>query len=248
MDNSKIGNARQQDDNRIAVAHAFGLGDCYRELSMIFARGELSPTDYVPAQLAHYEGLAAGIKWPTDPEELTQARRDWVKCAIMGDKAANFLQFLIADGALQLWRIHEAREVAVTPVKLDSGNVKNGIYKSFERPEPDMQGAFLWVKRTDWALILSAIEAAPQPDATGDSAPAKARKKPGKAPDPDWPHAIAKVTQDCIAAGFRHPLIRGNKAAIQTMLLSYMANRDKHFCDDTARKHANSVIAALPDH
>lgn len=75
----------------------------------------------------------------------------------------------------------------------------------------------------------------------------KVRKRPGPAPDPDWPHAIAKVTQDCIAAGYTRPLKRGGKAAIQTMLLSYMADKDKHFSDDIAAKHAETVIAALPD-
>ncbi|NKJ02874.1 hypothetical protein [Novosphingobium sp. SG707] len=75
----------------------------------------------------------------------------------------------------------------------------------------------------------------------------KQRKRPGPAPDPDWPHAIAKVTQDCISAGYTRPLKRGGKAAIQTMLLSYMADKDKHFSDDIAAKHAETVIAALPD-
>lgn len=74
-----------------------------------------------------------------------------------------------------------------------------------------------------------------------------ARKRPGPAPDPDWPHAIAKVTQDCVAAGYKRARKRGDKAAIQTMLLSYMADRDKHFSDDIAAKHAETVIAALPD-
>lgn len=75
----------------------------------------------------------------------------------------------------------------------------------------------------------------------------KRRKRPGPAPDPDWPHAIAKVTQDCIAADYKRTRKRGDKAAIQTMLLNYMAEKDKHFSDDIAAKHAETVIAALPD-
>jgi len=86
-----------------------------------------------------------------------------------------------------------------------------------------------WIGRTD-------IATAPAP-----------RKRPGPAPDPDWPHAIAKVTQDCIAAGYKRTRKRGDKAAIQTMLLSYMGDRDKHFSEDIAAKHAETVIAALPD-
>lgn len=75
----------------------------------------------------------------------------------------------------------------------------------------------------------------------------KVKKLPGPAPDPDWPAAIAKVTQDCIKAGYKKPLKRGDKAAIQTMLLSFMADKDKHFSDDTASKYAQKVIEALPD-
>ena len=73
------------------------------------------------------------------------------------------------------------------------------------------------------------------------------KRRPGPPPDPDWPAAIAKVTQDCIAAGYKIPIKRGDKAAIQTMLLSFMAEKDKHFSEDTAATHANKVIAALPD-
>lgn len=77
--------------------------------------------------------------------------------------------------------------------------------------------------------------------------PNRNRKRPGPAPDPDWPDAIASVAEECISAGYKRPLKRGGKAAIQTMLLNYMSARNKNFSDDIARKHAESVIAALPD-
>ena len=73
------------------------------------------------------------------------------------------------------------------------------------------------------------------------------RKTPGPDPDPDWPGAIMKVTADCIAAGYTKPLKRGDKAAIQNLLLSAMAEKDKHPSDDTARKYAEQVIVQLPD-
>lgn len=79
------------------------------------------------------------------------------------------------------------------------------------------------------------------------SAPAPARKKPGPKPDPDWPDAITNVTAHCIEAGFTKPLKRGELAAIQNLLLSAMAEKDKHPSDDTARKYAAQVIAKLPD-
>jgi hypothetical protein len=73
------------------------------------------------------------------------------------------------------------------------------------------------------------------------------RRKPGPAPDPAWPEVMAKVTKDCMAAGYRKPLKRGQLAAVGTMLLSEMAGRDKHFSEDTARTYAKQIIASLPD-
>ncbi|MBO9518072.1 MAG: hypothetical protein J7493_08390 [Porphyrobacter sp.] len=73
------------------------------------------------------------------------------------------------------------------------------------------------------------------------------RKRPGRAADPYWPLAIATVTQECLKAGYKRPLKRGQKAAIQTMLLNEMAVKDKHFSEDSAAKYAMKVIAALPD-
>lgn len=94
----------------------------------------------------------------------------------------------------------------------------------------------------DWRAML------PQPAKPDKGVNVKAaRKRPGPAPDPDWPHALAKVTQDCIAAGYKHRRKRGDKAAIQTMLLNFMAAKDKHFSEDIAAKYAEKVIAALPD-
>lgn len=93
------------------------------------------------------------------------------------------------------------------------------------------------------AELLKAFPAKSGPSAK----PSEKRKRPGPAPDPDWPDAITKVTKDCIAAGYQKPLKRGDKAAIQTMLLSFMAEKDKHFSDDIAAKHATKVIARLPD-
>lgn len=73
------------------------------------------------------------------------------------------------------------------------------------------------------------------------------RHRPGPKPDPDWPAAVAKVTNECIAAGYKRPLSRGDKAAIQTMLLEFMAERSKDFSEDSARRYAAEVIAGLPD-
>jgi hypothetical protein len=93
-------------------------------------------------------------------------------------------------------------------------------------------------------LILAQNE--PSPHAAKRSL-RKPRKKPGPAPDPDWPDAIKKVAGDCIAAGYKKPLKRGDKAAIQNLLLNAMAEKNKHPSEDTARKYAEEVIDKLPD-
>ena len=102
------------------------------------------------------------------------------------------------------------------------------------------------------AEIMRAFPASELGPGTGggivpQTSPNRNRKRPGPAPDPDWPDAITSVAQECISAGYKRPLKRGDKAAIQTLLLKYMSARNKNFSEDTARKHAKSVIAALPD-
>ncbi|MFL0671323.1 MAG: hypothetical protein ACJLS3_07845 [Erythrobacter sp.] len=75
----------------------------------------------------------------------------------------------------------------------------------------------------------------------------KTRRKPGPQADPDWPFAVDAVTRECVAAGYTKQLRRGDKAAITTMLLSFMADKDKHFSPDAAAKYAEAVITQLPD-
>ena len=147
MDTSKIGTARQQDDNKIAVVNAKSLAECWQELSAIFEQTELQSADYQPEQLATYRAMRAE---PDDPD--AQA---WIKSCIMADKANDALRVAFHHGELPLWRVHDAREVPVAPDVLDRNNVKYGIFKTYERPEPDMQGARLWVKRPDWEVFLA---------------------------------------------------------------------------------------------
>lgn len=144
--------------------------------------------------------------------------------------------------------LEQIRQRQVHPVQINNGVSRTMAFHEFAGVGQRPSGA-------DWhdvkpAPIFSSAEviAAFQPPTIGKPEKAtSAPKRPGPAPDPDWPHAIAKVTQDCIAAGYKRSRKRGDKAAIQTMLLSYMADRDKHFSDDIAAKHAETVIAALPD-
>lgn len=108
------------------------------------------------------------------------------------------------------------------------------------------RGCPVLLSRQAFDAWRAATSVSPKPN--NEKKPKTERKRPGPAPDPDWPLAIAKVTQDCIAAGYKRALKRGHKAAIQTMLLNVMAEKNKHFSDDIAAKHAEKVIAALPDY
>jgi len=76
--------------------------------------------------------------------------------------------------------------------------------------------------------------------------PISDKKKPGPVRDPAWAGVIAAVTESCIAAGYQHPLRRGAKAAIQTMLLDAMAELGKDASDSIALRYAGEVIEALP--
>lgn len=73
-------------------------------------------------------------------------------------KAEHVLRSAIAGGDLQIWRIHNAREVPFSPIDLLESNIRFGIFKSFERPQLDMQGAKIWVKRADWETFLEKLE------------------------------------------------------------------------------------------
>jgi hypothetical protein len=99
-------------------------------------------------------------------------------------------------------------------------------------------------ERVDLGLYSGGITYELEP-LSGEPRAAKIRRKPGPKADPDWTDAIAVVTEECVAAGYQRPLERGQKAAICTMLLSKMADKDKHFSDDAAAKYATQVIAAL---
>lgn len=146
VDGSKIGNQRQQDDNLIAVSEAVRLGNCCRLLTAMLERDKLSEDDYTPEQFAMYKAMRGAAE---DAASLA-----WIKACIMADKAVSFIRQAIADGQLRIWRIHEAREVQFAPILLDRENIRCGIFKSFERPEPDAQGACLWVKASDWNRLL----------------------------------------------------------------------------------------------
>lgn len=85
------------------------------------------------------------------------------------------------------------------------------------------------------------------PPSRKPTAKSTARRKPGPQADPDWPGAVDAVTRQCVAAGYTKPPKRGDKAAIATMLLGFMAQKEKYPSEDSAAKYAEAVIAQLPD-
>lgn len=151
LDPTRIGNTRQQNDNLIAVRNAKRLGECCQELTGFFEQTELQPTDYVPLQMATYRSMTrAG---PDNPEGEA-----WIKSCIMSDKSVETLRRAIESGNFTIWRVHEAQEVPIAPIRLNDNNIiKYGIFIECNYPKPDMDGAYLWVKLSDWRSFLAPI-------------------------------------------------------------------------------------------
>ena len=239
MDPNKIGNARQQDDNRIAVGNALGLGECHRQLADQLMARDLLPTDYAAEQKAFYEAIATKEDGTIDDEA--------VKANIMLHKAIVFLRNAIAAGDLPVWRIHETREVPLAPMTLDDDNIRYGIFTTFERPEPDMQGATLWVKKADWEHFLGSVAAFSDTKIGDNKIEKPARRRPGPPPNPHWPEAIRFTIDEAIRGGYKNPPIRGEKEGLITILCRHMDEMtDRTFSRDAARKRLPAIIEKLP--
>lgn len=244
MDTSFIGNARQQADNDIAVLNAVTLGKCFQLLADRLSADDLHPSDYLPEQREHYEVMSGPTHGTPDA--------DWVKANLSRDKAVRLLRDAIAGGALQLWRVHNGHEVPLTPMMLDEGNIRYGIFKSLGHPDKEMQGATLWVKHADWQSFIAMIESQ-RADADGDFHNRKSeiktkpnRKKPGPQPDPSWIPVEETVLANVIKAGYSLPLKRGEKAAIATQLLEEMERlTGNSFSPAISLKRAENVIERL---
>ena len=239
MDNTKIGNARQQDDNRIAVGNALGLGECHRQLADQFMARDLLSTDYVAEQKAYYEAFATREDGSIDGEA--------VKANIMLHKAIVLLRNAIAAGDLTIWRIHEAREVAVAPMRLDEGNIQYGIFKTNEYPEPDMEGAKLWVKKADWEAFIALKTQFLDTNTRDKKTDKPERKKPGPKPHPHWVEAIRLTIDEATKGGYKRPPLRGEKEGLITILCRHMDEMtNQTFSRDTARKRLRTIIENLP--
>ena len=244
MDHSKIGNARQQADNDIAVLKAVTLGKCFQLLADRLSAGDLHPSDYLPEQQTHYEVMNGPTHGTPDA--------NWVKANLLHDKAVRLLRDAIAGGALQLWRVHSGHEVPLIAMTLDKDNIRYGIFKSLGHPDKEMQGATLWVKQADWQGFMAMIESQ-RADADGDFHSRKSeintkpeRKKPGPQPDPNWIPVEETVLANVIKAGYSLPLKYGEKSAIATQLLEEMERlTGNSFSHAISLKRAENVIERL---
>ena len=139
-----IGNSRQRTDNEIAVEDALPLSKCWREL-----RKRLDPSRKLPAE------------FEPDAELLR-----WKDTALAGEIAQRRLRFEIANGDLQLWRIHNGQDKELVPCDLLPQSIRSGIFVALNRakvdpncedPPPEIHGARLWVKREHWKSFLSSM-------------------------------------------------------------------------------------------
>lgn len=89
---------------------------------------ELSPSDYVAEQMDMYRALRGGADTP----EAHQS----IKACIMQDKATRALQSAIAQGVLQIWRVHEAREVLLAPVDYNPTISATAFSNPLNTPNP----------------------------------------------------------------------------------------------------------------
>jgi hypothetical protein len=171
MNRNFIGNERQLSDNTIAVLDAVSLSECYELLHARLVEMGLSQTDYYDRNVfavlspvaqqqngifaeigTDYVQKATQIIEAASSEQLQTLRKQ-----IDGDKAVHYLKDSIANGQLNVWRIHNAQEVKVTPMILPSISIHGGTFLSLSNSTSDMNGAKLWVKKADLTNFMKAI-------------------------------------------------------------------------------------------
>lgn len=238
--------ARYDDGKRgFGITDAFGLSEAWLQVRAMLDAGALQfPDRNAPPAMVDFFRTT----YPT--EQWENAMRSHMQV----EDAERMMIDAVKSGQLPLWiapvegQIAERQVAANALIEFGRESLIAGCYRPYNDTENLVYGYPLFVKSRDWTHFIAALGPAKQRMTDAAKQPSgKSRKKPGPAPDPDWPHAITKVTTDCIAAGYQKPLKRGEKAAIQNMLLNFMAEKDKHFSADIAAKHATKVIAGLPD-
>lgn len=237
--------ARYDDGKRgFGVSDALSLSEAWQQVQMMLSTGQLQfPKGEPPAQ------MLAFFKAAYPPEKFEAA----LQYQLEKDVAEQTLIDAIESGLLPLWvapldgPFPERLVAAGSLIEFGRESLIAGCYRPYNDTDSLVYGYPLFVKRRDWTSLLAAQTAGPPPLPLVEQLTEKARKKPGPLRDPDWPSAISKVTQECIDAGYLRPLKRGEKSAIQVMLLDEMAKKGTYFSEDTARNYAKEVIASLPE-
>ncbi|MCB1430159.1 MAG: hypothetical protein KDJ66_13715 [Nitratireductor sp.] len=175
-----IGNERQLADNDIAIVDARPLSECWSQLS---------------------ERVESTLVLPDDlPGSAEQQRR--TRAVIAREQAARKLRSAISDGQLRIWRVHGTQPVPITPRELLLQNIKTGVFKTYDRPThdkngmpepPEMQGALLWVKESDWRRFQTRLLGS----------------KGGRPPETDW-DSMKELAENALSA---HPDISRSKLA-----------------------------------
>jgi hypothetical protein len=236
----------QYDDGKrgFGMADAIGLSDAWLLAQKMLAAGQL----HFPAREPP-ENMLAVFAATYPPDQLEVALRSQLQT----EDAERALINVIRSGALPLWiapveGLIAERLVAASGLnEFGRESLIAGCYRPFNDTENLVCGYPMFIKKRDWDQVVSNLGGTSQPEASARPQGTRPRRKPGPQRDPDWSDVISEVTRECINAGYKRPPLRGQKAAIQNMLLNLMAERNKDFSEDTARTYAKEVIAALPD-
>ena len=146
MDTSKLGNARQLDDNLKAMPGAKPLGDCCEELIGLIEKELIEPSERDARIEQNFSGLT-NLESP--------GGQHWLDRTLALESAVSAIQSAIAGGDLTVWFLEHSLPIQLAPATLENGNVRYGIFKTHQHPEPEMQGAKLWVKAGDWRQFLT---------------------------------------------------------------------------------------------
>ncbi len=237
--------ARYDDGKRgYGVTDALSLSDAWQQVRAKLDAGALQFPDRVapPAMVDVFQATYPAEQWESA-----------VRSEMQAEDAERMMIGAVKSGQLPLWiapvegLIAERQVAANGLIEFGRESLMAGCYRPYSDTENLVYGYPLFIKNVDWERFIAERGEAKQAPYAAKQPSNATRKKPGPAPDPYWPEAIARVTQECVAAGYKKPLRRGERAAIQSMLLDFMARKNKHPSDDTARKYAKDVIDNLPD-
>lgn len=137
-----------------AVFDAQRLADCTKQLMEAVAALPLATTDTVRPVREFYERLA--------PQDNPVIQRDaWIERSCNQALAEGGLANELREGCMSVWvatrdgeRECDGRQLFADPQWQTHATMRSGVYRSFERPEHDLEGATLWVKLAAWTQVF----------------------------------------------------------------------------------------------